>query len=626
VSPSQRLLPRATAAQPVSAHSAEPVRPPLGGVWLLCALLTLAGFALKNPAALFLAQAGWLALLLPLRERCAALPAAAVLLAATYLALSELLWMGSRALGAAPRGEVLDKIPLVVSLLLAAFVVRRAGFNGPLRRLRATQLSSMSLPGLVGCAAVAALVWPALRPGAGLSAVPFAAGGFEHMHNLARAALIGGDHVVPYGDLNPVRNFTGDYYPRGFHLLASWFNAALGLDPNSDTEAWAVGYIRLSWLVWALLAVALFSLGRVLALRLGAAREISLASGLASAAVLFLPYVHYAIVGVGFVAYAVALLAVAATLAVVGAGEKGPWPSLLASAAFVVASHGWLVLAPVAAAIGAATFLFWRAGAPLRRQLALALALGAVALVGARPAIFTLFSGSAQTQAKEPGSIALVPPVLLLMVAAGLMLLTLLCGRDADLLRDTVAPAAALVLASVVGVRAAGWNVGLYYPQKIFWALFVLLAAPAIVGAVVTLQPLLRAVRPAALRGTLVGGAVCAALLLPTTAQPRAVEALVLGRTSAGPTTAELASRALAVAAEKQLVAIGVDGETPDLLASMWGRAGRDIRGLPSLDVSNIPWAEATRERVCSGARDAGVTLMLVARSEDGRLRVSDCG
>jgi hypothetical protein len=75
-----------------------------------------------------------------------------------------------------------------------------------------------------------------------------------------------------------------------------------------------------------------------------------------------------------------------------------------------------------------------------------------------------------------------------------------------------------------------------------------------------------------------------------------------------------------------QLVAVQVDGADADFATSMWGRAGRNLHGAPSLDVSEIELSSMTPEVVCTFNDPAGgLALVVATRSDDGEIELRPC-
>jgi hypothetical protein len=72
------------------------------------------------------------------------------------------------------------------------------------------------------------------------------------------------------------------------------------------------------------------------------------------------------------------------------------------------------------------------------------------------------------------------------------------------------------------------------------------------------------------------------------------------------------AERAVDFRPTSQLVVWGVGSPNDDRIASLWGRAARDVRMYPALDVSNIDFAATSRAGLCTAAAEAGVHIKLL--------------
>lgn len=94
----------------------------------------------------------------------------------------------------------------------------------------------------------------------------------------------------------------------------------------------------------------------------------------------------------------------------------------------------------------------------------------------------------------------------------------------------------------------------------------------------------------------------------------RSVSDLLLNRPRVPADSVRLAERAVEIGGEYQLIAVGVGDAEADRASSMWGRAARDMRSLPSLDVSEIDFETATAEGMCYSAAAAGVPAHVVTR------------
>jgi hypothetical protein len=291
------------------------------------------------------------------------------------------------------------------------------------------------------------------------------------------------------------------------------------------------------------------------------------------------------------------------------------------SAAFVVATHGWLVLAPVPATVAAVEMIRWwrrpeRAG---HTKLVFgSLACAALVLAAIRPWAFTLLSGDAGSQAQERGYVEHAPWLLGALVAIGLVLLSGFALRHRFGGAELV-PFAALMLVSVVAFHAAGWQLELYYPQKVIWAVFVLLAPLAVAGWVRSVTFSRRGSTVSPVGGKLVVLVLVAAAML--TLSRSGFLPLGLTHSSARSTSLALAGSAIASSGSHQLLIVRVNGPDEDRLTSMWGRAARDIRGLPAVDVSEIDFDGITPERMCEIARARGVAAEIATRTPDGLIR-----
>jgi hypothetical protein len=591
--------------------------------WSVCAALAALGLLTNNPAALFVATAGWLTQVIPVRIPLArALPLAGVVLAAVMIAVSELIWLVERTMPDLPIDlrHLSSAMPLLAAAAAGSLTFRKRDTVDATRRAD----GDWSREGL-HLAAVLAVVSPCLLLGTSLAAAPFALPGFEHMHNLVRATYVEHLSYIPYGPLGPAHNFSGDYYPRGFHLVADWFNAAAGNESNATLHRWVVGYLRMYWIFWALAVLAVGSAARCFAARLGAPGLVAGAAGVAGAALLLLPSVYHGVIEPGFGSFGVGVLAVAVSLAAAVEGRYPTdrlWVGLIACAAFVVGSHGWLLTTPVVGAVAAFHLIPTSRGSRRSRGSALLQVTVPIAavLASARPWWFTLVSGDAAAQAKEPGRIDPVPLGLGGILLVG-CLLGLVAAFKARRMRHLIAPLAAAAAVSFIAFRASGNELDLYYPRKVLWADLILVLPLGIGGWTVLAAGLLRRL-PAGesqSRERLTVGLATAVLI--SLAAPT-----VLDLFRAAPSQVSLASNALDNAITYQLVAVQVDGADADFATSMWGRAGRNLHGAPSLDVSEIELSSMTPEVVCTFNDPAGgLALVVATRSDDGEIELRPC-
>lgn len=602
------------------------VREPIASVdilvWTTSLVLVGLGVAGGNPASLLLGQIGWAALLLgPETEVWRRMAGAAVLLIFTYVAAGEALWIVARLGGIAGGWQGTGAFPSVLSGILATASAT------PFLRLWKQRSSSgektdsllrRHLGPAAAFLAVMVLTFPALRGGTQLGTAGFAISGSEHMHNLLRAAEVDRVGFIPYGYLSPIRDFTNDYYPRGFHLVSAWLNAGVDVTRETEPQPWILGYLQLFWLLWAMTVLSLTSAASHAFNRLG--HRNGWVAGVLGASVIFVPAFYDGVVMVGFSSYLLALLAVSVSLTTFLFQRWSYGTVLVSLAAFVVASHGWLVMAVVPLSLAACQL--WslrppksrteRASSPGRWAAAVA-GSAAVSLLAARPWGFTLLSGDATNQAKENGHIEGAPTVWAVITGLGLALL-LFWPLGRSLARIVSIPVTALALIAFVGIRAAGWDLDLYYPRKIVWATLLLLLPLALASWVHLGDRLVGRVTAHGHTRLYRGGAGIATVLLAGLLVLPSVSDLMFNRPRVPADSVRLAERAVEVGGEYQLIIVDVDGAEADRASSMWGRAARDMRRLPSVDVSEINFETATAEGMCYSAAAVGVPARVVTR------------
>ncbi len=598
--------------------------------WTVSLVLVGFGVASGNPAALLLGQIGWFALLLmPQSEMWHRIPVAAVLVLFVYVAAGEVAWLAVRMTGLTNGWQLTAALPSMLSGVLgtasAGLLLSRLRERGTLRPpVRPMRQHFASAAGFVALLAVA---FPALRSGTQLGAAGFAIPGTEHMHNLLRAAVVNREGLIPYGILSPVRNFTGDYYPRGFHLVSAWLNAGVDVRLDTEPQPWVLGYLRLFWLLWAITVMSFATAAGHAFRRLGHQRTVVAAC--LGASIIFLPSFYDGVVLVGFSSYLLAITAVSVSIMTF---LFQPWNRatvLVSLAAFVVASHGWLVLAVVPFVLAVRQLWSLRprpqaAARPSAMAWTAGLAVSAaLAVMAARPWVYTLLSGDASRQARENGYIEAPPPLAAVVAASGLTLI-LFWPAGRSLARRAAVPVGAMACVVVLGFRAAGWDLELYYPRKLVWATTLLLL-PLALAAWLHLgdRLLVRVSRdgspnaPRAIAGLVV-------LALVTFLVRASVPDLLLNRPRMPADSVRLAERAVESGGQYQLIAVGVGDSDADRASSMWGRAARDMRGLPSLDVSEIDFDGATAAGMCYHATAAGVPAHVITRLQ-GSLTERTC-
>jgi hypothetical protein len=599
--------------------------------WAIALILVLWGVASRNPAALLFGQVIWVGMLLPARHAWwTRFPAGTLLLVAGYLLVAEGLWL----ISAVRDVSMSAWAPLVVHGVSAGlggvtFVHLRRRFRhggsdepGPCDRQRTSPLDLL----LVGC--VTAITVPILRPGRLLGAVQLSVPGWEHMHNLARASLVDERGFIDYGGLSPARHASGDYYPRGFHLVFSVLGRASRLSPNGDLQAWMLGYVRMYWLVWAMIAVTAAACAFHATFRVTARSGLSMVSALASMAIVFVPQVMYRVITPGFSSFALGTLAVAVSLSAFLFERPTSESTVIAAAGFAVASHGWLLLAPVAlvgtlcllvvSALGRGTSgsrrsegSTWRVAVPLAPILSLA----------ARPWWFTLSSGDAGAQAQENGAIESPPALIVVGCIAACLTYLAVAPRWGIVARSSV-PALLLGALFVVSVRAAAWHVDYYYPKKVLWGALLLLAPLAVSGVIAAGCAIIGRLPDALRKAAEVGGGVTLLAVVALTVHSTLAQ-VVLNRPFLGKETVQAAERAVDFRPSAQLIVWQVGTSGDSRLASMWGRAARDVREQPSIDVSSIDFSAISVADICEMARDSGVEVELLVGS--GRASPVSC-
>jgi len=600
-------------------------------VWATSLVLVVIGVAGGNPAALLLGQVGWAALVvMPGAAVWRRVPVAAVLLIFFYIAAGEVMWLLVRVTGLSTGWQMTAALPSMVSGVLASAAGYRllGGWISPGQGSGWSTARGPMMSAMGSFLVVLVLAWPSLRGGTQLGTTQYAVPGLEHMHNVVRAAVVDRTGMIPYGRLSPAHNVAGDYYPRGFHLVVAWLNASVDVDLRTNVQQWIVGYLRLFWLVWALVALSLATMASQVFARLGH-RQFAAAAVLGGC-VIFLPFVYDDIVLVGFSSYVLGIFAVSVSLTTYLCREWSTWTVLTCVASFVVASHGWLVLAVVPLLLTAHQILVLRRrkgsaarGQAIRHWSRVVALSSALALIAIRPWVFTYLSGDATSQAKENGAIAQPPTILALGVAAALALV-LFWPSGRALLRSLALPVAAFAIMALVGVRAAGWDTDLYYPRKMFWALILLLAPIALACWLHLGDWLIQRVLPIALGRVRVLAGAAVVLLACLSARQAAVD-LLLDRPLESPSSVRLAEHALDRGAAFQLVSLSEASSDSNRVASMWGRAARDIRGLQSVDVSEIDFNTATPAVMCARGAAMGVPVHVVTR-QFGRLTEQPCG
>jgi hypothetical protein len=552
----------------------------------------------QDAAAVFAAQVWWTASALAGEGHTwRQIPTGAVIVVVGYIWLGELIWLSS--LVGLSDGALLRPVGVLLTLLcasLAAWVASRR--PDPV----AAPVAWSALRRVVAAGAVSACAWPALRPGREIGTAEFVLPSVDIIHNMSRAAIVQDRGYIPYGLASPASALDGDYYPRGFHLVAASLLRLVGVDPRVDTELWALDFARTFWLMWALVLVALAAWAvRLQDWRTGARGAPLVFVAATAPAVALLQPMFRGIVLPGFPAFALATLATIVALMHLSTERKLPRALLVTTTAAVVIAHAWptLLLVVALAAIGRLVGERRIAQSLVMSWSALATAVISLLLV-LRPLSATILSGDAANQAREPGSIAVVPSIVLAAWVIGAVLW--LVSPAGTLHRAVVAPAMfGAALLELVALTATDWEWKLYYPKKVVWASVLIFLPPLAVAAqhfasVVTDRISRRAPW---LHAQVV---VVALVLLAVIATTRGVSrALLTNQPLLEARVAALAHQSLN-RSDVQVVAQRYMTPESDYAVNRWGHAGLELRGVPALNLSDIVIGDVPREELCNTA------------------------
>jgi hypothetical protein len=443
------------------------------------------------------------------------------------------------------------------------------------------------------------------------------------IHNMSRAAVVQDLGYIPYGLSSPATALSGDYYPRGFHLVAALLARSLGVDPQVDTELWALDFARMFWLMWALVLVAL----AVWAVRLQesqtGARLVPLVFVAATApAFLLLHPVFFGIIVPGFPSFALAILATIVSLMHLSSDGRLARALPLTAVCAVVISHSWPTLMLIVGLAAAARLVRERREASASSVWGPSLTVGLVSLVLIlRPLGTTLLSGDAANQARENGSIAVVPTVILAALALGgvVWLLSPVGANQRVVIASALLGAALLEVAALF---ATDWDWSLYYPRKVVWASVLIFLSPLAMAAqqlacMATDRVHRRAPR---LRAEILA-TLCS--LFAVAIVVRGVSStMLMNRPLLEARIAALAHQALG-RSDVQIVAHRYMTQESDYAANMWGHGGLELQGVAALNLSDFNVGDLPRRRLCGFT---GLTRPLLVYSSQDLTSPTTCG
>jgi len=522
------------------------------------------------------------------------LPASAVLLVAWFIAMGELSWLLSRA------GLPHAALPFAFTGL---FTVGCAGAAA--RRLRSRrdqgtiQGRSTWRQQLGTFVVVAAAMWPALRPGLDIGTAEFVLPAVDIMHNMSRAALVQEIGYIPYGLASPVSELSGDYYPRGFHLMTASLAQVLHINPRDDAELWALDFARLFWLMWGLVMLALAAWAVRLQEMRSASRPAPLVFvAVTTPAVLLLAPVFWGIVLPGFPSFALALLGTIVALTQLSATRALGRALVVSSASAVVVIHAWQPLLLVIALAGAVRiFREWRESPMLRSTSAFAVVGVAVALTF-RPLGAALLSGDATSQARENGSIAGIPVLVLAAWAVGVVVwLASPTGGERRAVIGAAFFGAVLLECAALVVTDGEWN--LYYPRKVVWASVLIFLPPLAVAARGLLAAGSNRVQ-GRISGVRIEAILLVLVIVAALMSVRSITVTVLAnRPFLEARLAAFAHQSLD-RSDVQVVAHRFMTEESDYAADMWGRGGLELQGPPALNLSDVKVGDMSLGQLCA--------------------------
>jgi hypothetical protein len=542
-----------------------------------------------------------------------------VLIVVGYVAIGEFGWLLS--LAGWSLHEALQRtlvVLLTVGCAVAAGLSLRRACDPP-----AVVTASTALRGGVAAGAVIAAVWPAIRPGHVIGTAEFVLPSVDIIHNMSRAAVVQHLGYIPYGMSSPVTALSGDYYPRGFHLVASLLARSLGVDPQVDTELWALDFARMFWLMWALVLVAL----AVWAVRLQesqtGARLVPLVCVAATApALLLLHPVFFGIIVPGFPSFALAILATIVSLMHLSSDGHLARALPLTAVCAVVIGHSWPTLLLIVGLAAAARLVRERREASTSGVLGPSLTVGLVSLVLIlRPVGSTLLSGDAANQARQNGSIAVVPTVILAALALGgvVWLLSPVGANQRVVIASALLGAALLEVAALF---ATDWDWSLYYPRKVVWASVLIFLSPlAMAAQQLTCMVTDRVHRRAPRVRAEILATMCS--LFAVAIVVRGVSStMLMNRPLLEARIAALAHQALG-RSDVQIVAHRYMTQDSDYAANMWGRGGLELQGVAALNLSDLNVWDLPRQRLCGFT---GLKRPLLVYSSQDLTSPTTCG